>query len=78
MEALRQASNIDMYRFLGWRLKLERGKGGRWLKRIHKASTLNMDWKTLRSYYQKLTKIKINDEEGSDVRRVSNMNLNSF
>jgi hypothetical protein len=34
-----------------------------------------MDWKTLRSYYQKLTKIKINDEEGSDVRRFSNMNL---
>ncbi|OOQ91679.1 C2H2 finger domain protein [Penicillium brasilianum] len=68
-EALRQASNNDMYRFLGWCLKLERGKNNRRLKRINKASSLNTDWKNLRGYYQKLTKIKINDEDGSDVRR---------
>ncbi|KAL3255990.1 hypothetical protein ABHI18_007893 [Aspergillus niger] len=68
-EALRKASNNDMYRFLGWCLKLDRGKNGRRLKCIHKASSLNMDWKNLRGYYQKLTKIKINDEDGSDVRR---------
>ncbi|EPS26213.1 hypothetical protein PDE_01149 [Penicillium oxalicum 114-2] len=42
-EALRQASNNDMYRFLGWCLKLERGKNNRQLKRINKASSLNTD-----------------------------------
>ncbi|KAL2817948.1 hypothetical protein BDW59DRAFT_152275 [Aspergillus cavernicola] len=68
-DALRQASNNDLYRFLGWCLKLERGKEGRRLKRIHKSSSLNTDWKNLRGYYQKLTKIKINDEDGSEVRR---------
>ncbi|PYH76328.1 hypothetical protein BO82DRAFT_407201 [Aspergillus uvarum CBS 121591] len=65
-EALRQASNNDMYRFLGWYLKLERGKNNRRLKRINKASSLNTEWKNLRGYYQKLTKIKINDEDGSN------------
>ncbi|KAL4984463.1 hypothetical protein BDW68DRAFT_193609 [Aspergillus falconensis] len=68
-EALRQASNNDLYRFLGWSLKLERGKDGRRNKGIHKSSSLNTDWKNLRGYYQKLTKIKINDEDGSEVRR---------
>jgi len=67
-----------MYRFLGWCLKLQRGKQGRWLKGIHKSSSLKTDWKNLRGYYQKLTKIKINDEDGSEVRRVSNINSNSF
>jgi hypothetical protein len=67
-----------MYRFLGWCLKLERGKNNRRLKRINKASSLNTDWKNLRGYYQKLTKIKINDEDGSDVRRVSNTWILSF
>lgn len=76
-EALRQASNNDMYRFLGWCLKLERGKKGRRLKGINKSSSLETDWKNLRGYYQKLTRININDEDGSEVRRVSNINLNS-
>ncbi|KAJ9211277.1 hypothetical protein DTO166G4_7110 [Paecilomyces variotii] len=71
-KALRQASNNDMYRFLGWCLKLERSKNNRRLKRINKASSLNTDWKNLCGYYQKLTKIKINDKDSSDVRRVSN------
>ncbi|THC87622.1 hypothetical protein EYZ11_012932 [Aspergillus tanneri] len=68
-EALRVASNNDLYRFLGWCLKLERGKNGRRLKGIHKSSSLETDWKNLRGYYQKLTKNKINDEDGSEVRR---------
>ncbi|KAL2836851.1 hypothetical protein BJX68DRAFT_250307 [Aspergillus pseudodeflectus] len=68
-EALRQASNNDLYRFLGWSLKLERGKDGRRNKGIHKSSSLNTDWKNLRGYYQKLTKIKIDDKDGSEVRR---------
>ncbi|RHZ45341.1 uncharacterized protein CDV56_102092 [Aspergillus thermomutatus] len=46
-EALRQASNNDMYRFLGWCLKLERGEKGRHLKGIHKSSSLEADWKNL-------------------------------
>ncbi|KAH1586807.1 hypothetical protein KXX44_000412, partial [Aspergillus fumigatus] len=44
-EALRQASNNDLYR------------------------SLNTDWKNLRGYYQKLTKSKIDDIDGSEVRR---------
>ncbi|KAB8227561.1 DUF3435 domain-containing protein [Aspergillus alliaceus] len=68
-EALRQASNNDMYRFLGWCLKLKRGKDNRKLKGIHKSSSLMTDWKNLRGYYQKVTKIKINDQDGSEVRR---------
>lgn len=67
-----------MYRFLGWCLKLERGKEGRWLKRINKASSLEADWKNFRGYYQKLTKTKINDENGSEVRRVSRKNRTPF
>ncbi|KAH1338126.1 hypothetical protein KXV22_005508 [Aspergillus fumigatus] len=53
-EALRQVSNNDLYRFLGWSLKL---------------NSLNTDWKNLRGYYQKLTKSKIDDIDGSEVRR---------
>ncbi|KAJ5117911.1 uncharacterized protein N7443_001745 [Penicillium atrosanguineum] len=68
-EALRQASNNDMYRFLRWCLQLERGEDGRHIKGINKASTLETDWKNLRCYYQKLTKIVINDEDGSEIRR---------
>ncbi|KAH1437445.1 hypothetical protein KXX68_007648, partial [Aspergillus fumigatus] len=68
-EALRQASNNDLYRFLGWSLKLKRGKNGRRNKGIHKSSSLNTDWKNLRGYYQKLTKSKIDDIDGSEVRR---------
>lgn len=77
-EALRQASNNDLYRFLGWSLKLKRGKNGRRNKGIHKSSSLNTDWKNLRGYYQKLTKSKIDDIDGSEVRRVSSMNHYSF
>ncbi|KAH2144417.1 hypothetical protein KXV68_005553 [Aspergillus fumigatus] len=68
-EALRQVSNNDLYRFLGWSLKLKRGKNGRRNKGIHKSSSLNTDWKNLRGYYQKLTKSKIDDIDGSEVRR---------
>ncbi|KAJ5346768.1 uncharacterized protein N7506_000021 [Penicillium brevicompactum] len=68
-EALRQASNNTMYRFLRWCLQLERGENGRHIKGINKASTLETDWKNLRLYYQKLTKIVINDEDGSEIRR---------
>lgn len=69
-EALHQASNNDMYRFLRWCLQLDRGENGRHIKGIQKASTLETDWKNLRLYYQKLTKIIINDEDGSEIRRV--------
>ncbi|KAJ5981933.1 hypothetical protein N7451_012033 [Penicillium sp. IBT 35674x] len=68
-EALRQASNNDMYRFLRWCLLLARGKDGRHVKGINKASTFGTDWKNLRCYYQRLTKITINDEDGSEIRR---------
>ncbi|KAJ5795929.1 uncharacterized protein N7518_004469 [Penicillium psychrosexuale] len=68
-EALRQASNNDMYRFLRWCLLLERGKDGRYIKGINKASTFETDWKNLRCYYQKLTKVIINDEDSSEIRR---------
>ncbi|OQE09712.1 hypothetical protein PENFLA_c100G09029 [Penicillium flavigenum] len=68
-EALRQASNNNMYRFLRWCLQLERGEDGRHIKGINKASTFETDWKNLRCYYQKLTKIVINDEDGSEIRR---------
>ncbi|KAJ1704834.1 hypothetical protein NYO67_13011 [Aspergillus flavus] len=68
-EALRLASNNDMYRFLGWCLKLERGEKGRHLKGIHKSSSLEADWKNLRGYYQRLTKTRSNDHDGSEVRR---------
>ncbi|KAB8259318.1 hypothetical protein BDV32DRAFT_150645 [Aspergillus pseudonomiae] len=68
-EALRQASNNDMYRFLGWCLKLERGEKGRHLKGIHKSSSLEADWKNLGGYYQRLTKTRIDDHDGSEVRR---------
>ncbi|KAJ6067943.1 uncharacterized protein N7446_004980 [Penicillium canescens] len=68
-KALRQASNNDMYRFLRWCLQLERGEDGRHIKGINKASTFETDWKNLRCYYQKLTKIVIKDEDGSEIRR---------
>ncbi|KAK6810763.1 hypothetical protein RU639_013526 [Aspergillus parasiticus] len=68
-EALRQASNNDMYRFLGWCLKLERGEKCRHLKGIHKSSSLEADWKNLRGYHQRPTKTRINDHDGSEVRR---------
>ncbi|KAJ5701030.1 hypothetical protein N7488_008578 [Penicillium malachiteum] len=67
--ALRQASNNDMYRFLRWCLQLARGEDGRHIKGIQKASTLETDWKNLRLYYQKLTKITIKDEDGSEIQR---------
>ncbi|EYE96405.1 uncharacterized protein EURHEDRAFT_432825, partial [Aspergillus ruber CBS 135680] len=38
-------------------------------KDINKSSSLETDWKNLRGYYQKITKTKINDEDGSEVRR---------
>jgi len=69
-EALRVASNNDLYRFLRWCLQIERGEDGRHVKGINKASTLETDWKNLHLYYQKLTKIVINDEDGSEIRRV--------
>ncbi|KAJ5608636.1 hypothetical protein N7528_009203 [Penicillium herquei] len=72
-EALRQASNNDMYRFLRWCLLLEQGKDGRHTKGIQKASTLETDWKNLRLYYQKLTKITINDDDGSEIRKAGGM-----
>ncbi|CAG8198816.1 unnamed protein product [Penicillium nalgiovense] len=59
-----------MYRFLRWCLQLERGEDGRHIKGINKASTFETDWKNLRCYYQKLTKIVIKDEDGSEIRRV--------
>ncbi|KAJ6061027.1 hypothetical protein N7499_004108 [Penicillium canescens] len=68
-EALRQASNNDMYRFLRWCLQLERGEDGRHIKGINKASTFETDWKNLRCYYQELTNIVIKDEDGSEIRR---------
>ncbi|KAJ5249289.1 hypothetical protein N7468_000740 [Penicillium chermesinum] len=68
-EALRGASNNDLYRFLRWCLQIDRGKDGRHLKGINKASTLETDWKNLRLYYQKLTKIVINDKDSSEIRR---------
>ncbi|KAJ5179439.1 hypothetical protein N7492_002649, partial [Penicillium capsulatum] len=68
-EALRQASNNDMYRFLRWCLLLERSEDGRHYPGINKASTLETDWKNLRLYYQKLTKVIINDGDGSEIRR---------
>jgi hypothetical protein len=37
---------------------------------INQSSTFETDWKNLRCYYQKLTKILINDEDGSEIRRV--------
>ena len=72
-EALRQASNNDMYRFLRWCLLLERSEDGRHYPGINKASTLETDWKNLRLYYQKLTKIIINDGDGSEIRRVRHL-----
>lgn len=68
-EALRQASNNDLYRFLRWCLQLDRGEDGRHIPGINKASTLETDWKNLRLYYQRLTKIIINDDDGSEIRR---------
>ncbi|RMJ22220.1 hypothetical protein PHISP_06911 [Aspergillus sp. HF37] len=68
-DALRQASNNDMYRFLGWCLRLQRGKEGRRLKGIHKFSSLEADWKNFRGYYQKITKTRIGSENGQEVRR---------
>ncbi|KAE8379024.1 hypothetical protein BDV26DRAFT_303912 [Aspergillus bertholletiae] len=64
-----KASNNDMYRFLGWCLKLEREKKSRYLKGIHKSSSLEADWKNLRGYYQRLTKTRINDHNRSEVHR---------
>lgn len=39
------------------------------MKGIHKSSLLETDWKNLRGYYQRLTKTKISDDDGSEVRR---------
>ncbi|KAJ6093618.1 hypothetical protein N7486_008907, partial [Penicillium sp. IBT 16267x] len=68
-DSLRQASNNDMYRFLRWCLQLDRGEDGRHTPGINKASTLEIDWKNLRLYHQRLTKIVINDDDGSEIRR---------
>ncbi|OGM39396.1 hypothetical protein ABOM_012132 [Aspergillus bombycis] len=66
-DALRRSSNNDKYRFLGWTLKLDRGKNGQKLKQIHKASSLMTDWKNLRLYYQRLTKTQINDQDSKEI-----------
>ncbi|EQL33377.1 hypothetical protein BDFG_04532 [Blastomyces dermatitidis ATCC 26199] len=67
--ALCEASDNDIHRFLGWCLKLKRGKDGRHLKGIHKASSFKGDWRSFRLYYERVTKNKIRDEDGSNVRR---------
>ena len=72
-EALRQASDNDMYRFLGWCLKLTRGTDNRRLKGIRKSSTLETDWKTFCGYYEMVTKTKIDGNTSKEVRRVSTL-----
>ena len=72
-EALRQASDNDMYRFLGWCLKLTRGTDNRRLKGIRKSNTLETDWKTFCGYYEMVTKTKIDGNTSKEVRRVSTL-----
>lgn len=48
------------------------------MKGIHKSSLLETDWKNLRGYYQRLTKTKISDDDGSEVRRVRTKNCVSY
>ena len=70
-EALRQASKNNIYRFLRWRLQLERGKDCRYIRVSTKlVHLISIEKTSAVNYNQKLTKIVIKDEDGSEIRRV--------
>lgn len=52
--ALRTAGKREFTLFLRWCLKLRRGKNGRRLKRIKKASTLDTNWKMFLRHYEQV------------------------
>ncbi|KAL1873654.1 hypothetical protein Plec18167_006171 [Paecilomyces lecythidis] len=65
--ALHQATPDDIYRFLNYCLKLKRGRKGRLLKGIKKASSLRADWKTFRGYYRNVTRKQIRQEDSEEI-----------
>ena len=67
-----------MYRFLGWCLKLRRGKDCRRLEGIGKSSSLEVDWRTFQCYYENVTKSKVDDDDGCEVRRVTRLDVSGL
>ncbi|KAH8691891.1 putative C2H2 finger domain protein [Talaromyces proteolyticus] len=67
-DALRNASQSIMFRFLKWTLSLTRGRKNRKLKGISTAGSFKTDWKNFRIYYQKLKGEKIDAEIARRIR----------
>ncbi|KAI2707501.1 hypothetical protein CBS147354_9510 [Penicillium roqueforti] len=67
VEALREVTPNDMYRFFNYCMKLKYGEGGRYLKEISKASALKADWKGFRGYYRRITRTRITAEDSEEI-----------
>ncbi|KAJ6126308.1 hypothetical protein N7523_001920 [Penicillium sp. IBT 18751x] len=66
-EAIRQVTPGDVHRFLNFCLKLKKGKDGRHLKGVRKASALRLDWKMFRGYYKRVNGTTISPEDSEEI-----------
>lgn len=68
--ALRVAGKKELTQFLCWCLRLRRGKNGRRLKGIKKASALDTNWKMFLRHYEKINGDPMEDKLGRRMRKV--------
>ncbi|KAJ5480483.1 hypothetical protein N7530_005992 [Penicillium desertorum] len=67
VEALREVTPNNVYRFFNYYIKLKYGEGGRYLKGISKASALKADWKGFRGYYRRITQTRITAKDSEEI-----------
>ncbi|KAI2697980.1 hypothetical protein CBS147354_9889 [Penicillium roqueforti] len=67
VEALREVTPNNVYRFFNYCMKLKYSEGGRHLKGISKASALKADWKGFRGYYRRITRTRITAEDSEEI-----------